>query len=220
GRRTLGWCPNIVPNYRAQIRHLYPGTSIFDKDADFDKFFQVLRVNESDTNSSLEIDLTPALEYICFLGPNKSLPPLWLTQKVYWLLGLCAFLRPRDIERIDLDNCALHRSFVILKMVRPKEKSQGVHKDKFITLKAHPTDAVLCPVAAFLAYKQRLEGTTPIRTEPIGHERISNYIKAIVSKIQLPEDAKPPKARAARSTIAARDGVAINDKITQGNWSS
>ncbi|KAI1314634.1 hypothetical protein EDD11_001933 [Mortierella claussenii] len=53
-----GWRLTTVTNYHVQIRLLYPGTSSFDKDPNFETTPGPSR--KLDINSSLEVDVTPA----------------------------------------------------------------------------------------------------------------------------------------------------------------
>lgn len=242
GHRTLGWKATTVDNYRAHIIHLYPGSTIFTNDPDFQRFTKILKANEHDTSTSLDLDLdlSPIITYLQGLPPNDTMAPIDLTQKMCWLLGMCGFLRPSDIARIDVDKTQASDTQVNLVIVRPKETTQGIHKNKRVVLQAHPSVPALCPVAAFHAYKQRLVGcaiahphdTNPallynplVRTvndpdKPIGADRIRNHIKAVMSHLQLPSGSKLPKARAAGSTRAAKRGTSLDDIITQGNWHS
>ncbi|KAF9085626.1 hypothetical protein BGX27_003411, partial [Mortierella sp. AM989] len=49
-------------------------------------------------------------------------------------------------------------TYVKLKVIRPKETSQGVHHNKTILLKPHRSIPALCPVETFKAYTRRLVG--------------------------------------------------------------
>ncbi|KAF9984417.1 hypothetical protein BGZ80_008261, partial [Entomortierella chlamydospora] len=166
--------------------------------------------------------------------------PLDLTRKLCWLHGMCAFLRPSDIARIDVSKCIVTDTSVKLKEARPKETSHGIHQNTTHILKRHRSIPALCPMQTFKAYQRRLVGkrlqrphdTCPSLTynplvrainDPdvaIGADRIRNHIKAIMSKLVLPKGARVPKARAAASAEATKKGVSLDDIITHGNWQS
>jgi len=240
GHRTSKWRATTVDNYRTKIVQLYPGSTAFTDDPDYLRFSKVLRANEHQDNVPLELDLTPIITHLQGLPPNDEMSPTDLTQKLCWLLGMCGFLRPSDIARIDLDRCTVEDTQVRVVVVRPKESSQGVHKNKHVDLKAHPNIPALCPVRAFTAYTRRLVGqalthphdTKPDLTynplvraindpdKPIGADRIRNHIKTVMSRLQLPPGSKVPKARAAGPTQAAKKGTSLDDIIAQGNWHS
>ncbi|KAF9551900.1 hypothetical protein BGW38_009517, partial [Lunasporangiospora selenospora] len=116
-------------------------------------------------------------------------------------------------------------------VIRLKETSQCIHKDKYVNIKAHSKAAELCPVETFWEYKRRLVGrrithphdTSPdlkynplIRPindpdKPVGADKIRNHIKAVMSKLRHPPGAKVPKARAAGATQAALRGTKLDD---------
>ena len=91
------------------------------------------------------------------LGPNHSMALLDLTTKLCWLIGVCGFMRPSDIERINLDEsvCTTFSDKVILKVVSPKEKRLGQRIQKEIIIRQHD-DPLLCPVTASQSYLSRL----------------------------------------------------------------
>ncbi|OAQ27033.1 hypothetical protein K457DRAFT_668756 [Linnemannia elongata AG-77] len=187
-----------------------------------------------------DYDATPVREELLKWGSNDQLSIKQLTRKVYWLLCMCNFLRPSDIARIDLNQSLLSESnFFRLCIVRPKETSGGIHRDKHIIVQAHPSELILCPVNTIRAYLDRharsilksphptllditiypLIRYTKDATSALSSQRISKHIKSLMVLMPL-ANGSIPKARAAGSTIAALKGVPIDDVITQGNWAS
>ncbi|KAF9339448.1 hypothetical protein BGX26_009330, partial [Mortierella sp. AD094] len=126
------------------------------------------------------------------LPNNEDMEPVDLTRKMFWLLGVCAFLRPSDIARIDLNMSSKVGNDIRLVVRRPKEKTKGIHADKVKFLKPHPHIPALCPVLTYQSYVRRLVEPDI----PISADRIRNHIKAIMSKLDLPEGTPTPKARA------------------------
>jgi hypothetical protein len=106
----------------------------FENNDTFSQFFKILRANEPDTSTEFDLDLSPIITYFRSFTSNDNMSPGELTQKLCWLLGMCAFLRPSDSERIDLDNCRSDDEFISLHIVRPKETSFGIHKTKSVIL--------------------------------------------------------------------------------------
>jgi hypothetical protein len=105
-----------------------------------------------------------------------------LTQKLCWLLGMCAFLRPSDIERIDLDKYSIHDGFISLHIIRPKETSAGIHKAKSVILQAYSVDTHICPVKTFKDYI-RLYAHTKISVPHQNHQPQTNSHRTIPCNI-------------------------------------
>ncbi|PWA03190.1 hypothetical protein BB558_000644 [Smittium angustum] len=98
----------------------------------------------------------------------------------------------------------------------------------------------LCPVKAYIAYKQRVAYDECKRSHTknkkitiyslfrkirnhskhVGSEWISNSIKSVIKLLKIPKGQKTPKARALGSTKAIRAGANLNDILTQGFWPS
>lgn len=116
------WSTGMVQLYKAAVIHMYDDKSAF-QDPDFMQFFQVLRHREIRHTKELDLDLTPVLNHFRQQGQNKDLNILPLTQKLCWLLGTCGFLRPNDIQCIDLSNNRFHLQEVssVLPILIPKE---------------------------------------------------------------------------------------------------
>ncbi|KAF9358266.1 hypothetical protein BGX26_002134 [Mortierella sp. AD094] len=141
--------------------------------------------------------------------------------------GVCAFLRPSDIARIDINQSGEVGNDICLVIRRPEETTKGIHADKVKFLKPHPHILALCSVLTYLAYVKRLVGkesqhlhdTNPTLTynplirrlkEPdilIGDDGIRNHIKATMSMIELPTGAPAPKARAVGATQVTLRGA-------------
>ncbi|KAI8144646.1 hypothetical protein BJV82DRAFT_536349, partial [Fennellomyces sp. T-0311] len=188
------------------------------------------------------IDITPVLDYLRQLSDNDQLEPADLTRKLAWLLGVCGFMRPSDIERVDLDQSirpATEEDPLVLFVVAPKEKRQGKHITKTVTLARH-TVVLFCPVQAFLVYMRRIASSPCIAphsclsqvtinylmqdlhdfSSPIKAQCIGKHIKSIMKLIPSDPSNKPIKARALGSTRAVQAGANINDVVVHGGWSS
>lgn len=234
------WTSGTVQLYKAAIINMYEEKSAFT-DPDFQHFFQALRHREIRHTKELDIDLTPVLDHFRQQGPNENLAILPLTQKLCWLLGTCGFLRPNDIQCIDLSNNRfhLHQISTVLPIMIPKETRGGNRICRYTTISSHD-DLLLCPIKALSEYLQRIQGheitvahpkdasiqysplirDTRDISKPIGTERISKHISNISRLIALPADAKMPKARAIGSTAAIKKGATVDDVVTHGHWSS
>ncbi|KAI8991075.1 hypothetical protein BDF20DRAFT_908886 [Mycotypha africana] len=124
-------------------------------------------------------------------------------------------------------------------VLAPKEKRKGSRISKPITIHPH-TNPLLCPVEAFAAYRQRFASSPCMVPHPafphikinalfrslqdhnaaIGVERISKHIRTIMEHVGRAPEAPLPKARALGATLAAQAGVAVDDTVVHGNWSS
>lgn len=234
------WSSGTVQLYKAAVIHMYDDKSAFNN-PDFQQFFQALRHREIKHTKELDIDLTPVLDYFRQQGPNEDLSILALTQKLCWLLGTCGFLRPNDIQCIDLSNNRfhLHQVSSVLPIMIPKE-TRGSNRICHYTMIRNHNDPLLCPIKTLNEYLRRIQGheitvahpkdasiqyrplirDTRDFGKPIGAERISKHIASISRLITLPVDTKIPKARAIGSTAAIKKGAKVDDVVTHGHWSS
>jgi hypothetical protein len=107
---------------------------------------------------SRPIDTNQIINHFRSLGTNHTILLLDLTAKLCLVLGVCDFMRPFDIERINLDEsiCDIITDKVILKIVGPKEKRLGQWITKEIIIQRHD-DSLICPVATVRAYLARQE---------------------------------------------------------------
>ena len=154
-----------------------------------------------------------------------------LTAKTAWLLSTVGFLRPSDVERIDLHQRSVSPDLVLkLVILAPKEKRQGNRITKAVTIHPH-NNPLLCPVLAYHAYGLKIAHSEAITPHPafpeilinalfrklnqhsaaIGHERISKYVQSIMILVSRPLGFPIPKARALGSTLAAQLGISVDD---------
>ncbi|OMH79599.1 hypothetical protein AX774_g6982 [Zancudomyces culisetae] len=77
--------------------------------------------------------------------------PQQLTSKLCFLLVICGFTRPSDIERIDESRTASSLDSVKFTVVEPKEKRMGFSINKTVYISSHRID-YLCPVSAYREY--------------------------------------------------------------------
>ncbi|CEG84827.1 hypothetical protein RMATCC62417_18579 [Rhizopus microsporus] len=153
---------------------------------------------------------------------------------------MTSFLRPSDLERADLHATSISSDDMFsLIIIAPKEKRRGQRIIKAITIHPHH-NLLLCPVAAFEAYKSRIAYSICITEHPIfpnqqlhrflrsikyhsipiGAERISHYIKQIMVRAAKPAQAPVPKARGLATTLAAQADASVDNIVAHGSWSS
>ena len=204
-------------------------------------FFQAMSDQTLRGYRERPVDISPIIEYFEKLGSNDSMPLAELTKKLCWLLGLCGFLRPSDIERIDLAQCDW-TSFddrILLKVVAPKEKRLGQRITKSVTIQRHQ-EVHCCPVDAFRTYHRRMayrpcsfpHPALPhvslhyllrdVRDchRPIYAQRISNHINSVMQLLPTARGGKRLKARALGATRAVLAGASVDDVVMHGGWAS
>lgn len=69
----------------------------------YQDFIKALRSNTILLLKHWSCDVTPAIQYLKSWGLNSALNKAQLTAKTCWLLAMAGFLRPSDLERVDLD---------------------------------------------------------------------------------------------------------------------
>ena len=152
GHSTKRWRSPTVAGCRAQVLALFDDKNSFNNNDTFSQFFKILRANDPDNSTDADLDLSLIITYLRSFTSNEDMSMEELTQKLCWLLGMCAFLRPSGIERIDLNKCRMIDDFISLHIVCSKEMSSGIHKTKSVTLQAYSMDTQLCPVRTFKDY--------------------------------------------------------------------
>ncbi|KAG1049039.1 hypothetical protein G6F43_008611 [Rhizopus delemar] len=236
------WKLSTVQSYANSIILMFstPDQDTIRKSQVYQEFFQGLRHSSIQPTRSWDYNVIPITDYLLSLGPNSDLSPALLTTKTAWLLAVVGFLRPSDIERIDLDNTSILSGNILqLRILAPKKKRRGTRISKTINIHPH-NNPLLCPVSAFVCYRERL-ASVPCKvnhpvfphvqitalfrslkdtTVAIGAERISKHINTVMQYVGRPSGAPLPKARALGATLAAQAGVAVDDIVVHGNWSS
>ncbi|KAI9468524.1 MAG: hypothetical protein EXX96DRAFT_492759, partial [Benjaminiella poitrasii] len=203
------------------------------------QFFRAVRARTILPIQHWTYDVQPALDFLASLGPTDFLPPEHLTIKTAWLLAMLGFLRPSDLERVDLSQCELTEGVLRLVVMAPKERRRRLRITKVVNIHPH-SDPLLCPVLAYRTYCTKIAYTAVRKPHPtapdiiinplfrslndylipIGSERISKHIHTVMQHVSRPVGAPFPKARALGSTLAAASGVPVDDIVTHGNWSS
>lgn len=222
--------------YRSAILDIFDDRASASASPQLKTFFTALQKRSIRPDITQPVDISPALTYLRTLGSNSVMPIEDLTRKLCWLLALCSFLRPSDIERVDLDasDWSSNPDRLLLTVVAPKEKRFGQRIRRQVTLRAH-NDSKICPVAAFRAYVARhacqpcheshpalphvqlhfLIRKIRDNSKPIFAQRISKYIKSVMA--HLPNGSNI-NGRALGSTRALVAGASIDEVVAHGNW--
>lgn len=142
---------------------------------------------------------------------------------------MAAFLRPSDIERIDLTSASVStdKQTLYFKVVAPKEKRKGFHIIKPFLIHAHRTPS-LCPVQAFIALRdhrvirhrrppQSLFVNSLRPSEPVKATTISTWLRGL---IKLSTHEARVNVRSLASSLALKAGLPLEDIQTLGNWSN
>ncbi|KAG1257581.1 hypothetical protein G6F68_009238 [Rhizopus microsporus] len=111
------------------------------------------------------VDMSPSLKAVRLIDINDLSTPLpHLQQKLAFLLGMAAFLRPSDLHRIDFAaaNIEIERNcqYLSFQVVAPKERRAGRRIIKPFRVYSHQ-DPSLCPVATFQAIRDHLAHLIP-----------------------------------------------------------
>ena len=106
---TKKWKISTVLAYQSSILALYTTaqSNQIHNHQHFQDFHKDLRQGTMLLQKSFDYDLQPALSHILSLGDNNKMTVDLLTAKLVWLLAMVGFLRPSDLERIDLAQCSI-----------------------------------------------------------------------------------------------------------------
>ncbi|KAG2222343.1 hypothetical protein INT45_009816 [Circinella minor] len=220
------WTAGTCANYKSAILDLYDDASIFYNNRNFQQFFIALNEQTIRSFDRPKYDISPLIQHLT---------------KTCFLLAITGFLRPSDIERIDSARTEILNNKLSLIIVKPKEKRRGQPIEKSITIRSH-TNPLLCPIKAYINYRDRFCEVPCTRAYPIRHvsrrqvhrfirhvhnnaqavgsERISNHIEYMIDLIPRPEYSARPKARALGSTAAIEAGASLDDVLVHGSWFS
>ncbi|KAG0283282.1 hypothetical protein BGZ97_008609, partial [Linnemannia gamsii] len=131
---------------------------------------------------------------------------------------------PDTSTEFDLDLSPIityFRSFTSNDNMSPGELTQKLFqtfKDYIRSLACNKI-SVPHPTMSSLRYNPLIRQIKPPEFH-VGAQRISGHIAAVMSRVDVPPGHRLPKARAACSTHAAKNGVSVDDIVAQGNWSS
>ncbi|PVU91900.1 hypothetical protein BB561_004140 [Smittium simulii] len=143
-------------------------------------------------NQRTEFDIKYIINHFNRIGPSDELDAKSLTSKTCWLLIY-------DYQTIITENS------VKLIVVAPKEKKKGKNIEKFVVIKAH-RDPILCPVAAYSAYKRKMVTSLCLIPHVNDKSIIVNHLFRYLN-----ESSKP-------LTV---DSISKNIKyVSNANWSS
>ncbi|OAD67093.1 hypothetical protein PHYBLDRAFT_174477 [Phycomyces blakesleeanus NRRL 1555(-)] len=239
GATHLKWKASTCQAYRSAILDLYSDKDSIVKDSTYIEFFSALNEQNLLSFHRPTYDIAPVIRFIHNLGPNDTMNAIDLTRKLCWLLAICGFLRPADLERVDDHRTSRDNGILRLVIVAPKEKRSGRRIERVVAIQPHE-DPLLCPVATYLAYKSNIAFSVCVRPHPvlsqvtlqrlvrdvrnydrpIGSERISKHIQFLMEKIPRPSGALLPKARALGPTLALASGASVEDILVHGSWAS
>jgi hypothetical protein len=241
GHSRLQWSVSTIANHRSAILDLFPNRTEIIGSYAHRTFMQALQEQSIRADRSRPIDITPVIDHLRNLGSNDTMSLPDLTAKLSWLLGVSGFLRPSDIERIDLDESdwTSYTDRILLQVVAPKEKRLSARIRKTVTIQRHP-EVYCCPVEAFLSYHRRhayrpcvwphpvLPSTNihyllrDVRDchKPIHWQRIGKYINCMMDLLPKEPWQGRLRARALGATRALLNGASVDEVVSHGNWSS
>ncbi|KAF9078943.1 hypothetical protein BGX23_005632, partial [Mortierella sp. AD031] len=82
GHSTKRWRSSTIAAYRAQILALFDNKIPFESNDTFSQFFKILRANEPDTSTDVDLDLSPVITYLRSFTSNEDMSSEELTQKL------------------------------------------------------------------------------------------------------------------------------------------
>ena len=239
GIETKHWAVGTVNNYCSAILSLFPDRHNYWSDPDFSDFFRHLSSNAIKRFTNTPVDISPVMDAFHAMGPNSDLDSGQLLPKLCWLLSVCGFMRPSDIQRVDVSHSSVLPSGELeLQVVGPKEKRAGQHIIKSVFIHPHENPLV-CPVATYQCYVALLTSSTLtsikhphldrffnplIRhifdiNKAASSETIGRHITKISHLLSLPPGLeKAPSGRSLGSSLAIEHGATSDEVQAQGFW--
>ncbi|KAI9466494.1 hypothetical protein BDB00DRAFT_751203, partial [Zychaea mexicana] len=237
----LHWSINMIKVYRSALLDLFDDRDKILSLWLYTSFMKALDGTTLRRVPPANLDITPVLHHFRHLGPNVHLSPAQLTAKNCWLLAICGFMHPSDIERTDLDRCLIDEASgkLTLTIVCPKERRQGQRITKTISIDSHE-EPLFCPVTAFAVYKTRFASQSCHAPHPVlsehnitslfvictillntsVHNELASTSISLWLLSQSPPGGRRIRARALGSTRAAWAGAVVDDIVAHGSWSS
>ncbi|KAG1229910.1 hypothetical protein G6F35_002007 [Rhizopus arrhizus] len=174
------------------------------------------------------IDFSPTLVHLSNILSDISTSLTLLQQKLAFLLGMVALLRPSDLARISLLSAKVDPQSGILTfdIVAPKERRNQVRIIKPFHIHPHP-DTRLCPVQCFQAVLAHphassrppdvlfVNSANP--TLPVKSSTISSWLRRLL--LHSTSESRV-SVRSLGSSLALRSGIPVDDIVTLGNWRS
>ncbi|KAI8326686.1 hypothetical protein EDC96DRAFT_550176 [Choanephora cucurbitarum] len=153
--RTRGYQVGTLKLIRATVTHLHhsPATIRQQSDNPVESLLDSLASQAPPRPQyTPAVDLSKALKFLAEIPSSTTTAFSPLQGKVAFLMGMAAFLRPSDLQRIDLLSCVIDSSGILSSnVVAPKERRKKQRIIKQLTIHPHAANASLCPVVAFLA---------------------------------------------------------------------
>lgn len=231
---TRGYQHGTIRLFRSAVTHLNSNPSVLRSSEMVNTLVQSLAARAPPKPIHRPtVDLGPSLAAMKKIDTNSPSTLLsHIQQKLAFLLGMAAFLRPSDLHRIDFSSAVVEsdsgRRFLSFTVVAPKEKRKGQRIIKPFRVFEHH-DSALCPVATFVCLRDRLSSLSPAPTvssffvncgntsQMVTVSNISTWLRRI---IRLSTDETRVNVRSLASSLALRSGVPLDDIVTLGNWAS
>ena len=161
-----------------------------------------------------------------------------LTNKLIVLLTFEFYARPSDLAKIVFSSVKDEGAYLTLQLAGPKEQ-KGSAFSAPITIRAHLTDPLLCPVLCLRSYidqsRTRRSQATPDHLllsqkksttsegtffyDVLGSQRISNLMKAVLQSAGINTAVwKGGSGRAAAASTSKECGVSLKEILDRGRW--
>ena len=239
GIETKGWKHGTVNNYCSAILSMLPDRDNFWNNSTFCDFFRHISSNVIKRFTNMPVDISPVLDHFRSMGPNSDLQPGQLLPKLCWLLSVCGFMCPSDIQHVDISHSSILPSGELeLQVVGPKEKRAGQHIIKSVFIHPHE-DPLVCPVATYQCYVAQLTSSTLtsikhpfldqffnplIRhifdfNQAASSDTIGRHITKVSDLVPLPPGLeKAPSGHSIGSSLAIEHGASSDEVQAQGFW--
>jgi len=239
GIETKGWKHGTVNNYCSAILSMLPDHDNFWNNSTFCDFFHHISSNAIKHFTNAPVDISPVLDHFRSRGPTSDLQPGQVLPKLCWLLAVCGFMHPSDIQHVDISHSSILPSGELkLHMVGPKEKQAGQHIIKSVFIHPHE-DPLVCPVATYQCYVAQLASSTltsvkhpfldQVFNPLIQHifdfnqatssDTIGHHITKVSDLVPLPRGLeKEPSGHSIGSSLAIKHGASSDEVQAQGFW--
>ena len=218
---------NTIKTIRISVLKLHVNPAPFCLHPDVSRLFTELSKNAPTLRTTKpRIDLTPSFQAVQQLSEENVSS---LSRKAAFLLAVCAFLCPSDINRILASS--IHNvsgsGGITFDIHKPKEKRNSRPIIKTIQIAPHHRKPLLFPVRAVILLNNhsalkslRSYDTLSVNTKRPERRLSNTTISSWLRRLIRLSTTEMVSLLSVASTIALEKGIPLQDIVTLGNWSS